>query len=75
MRVSTQIRQQRMQRMIQFIQQEFGTSERAITRVLAAEPQIARDNLQYALWMHGAIDAKQLSQLNQWLICHGLGTA
>lgn len=52
---------------IQFVMREFGLSEAAIARVLEADPQLARDNFQYALWMHGAINAQQLARLNQWL--------
>jgi len=67
MRASSTTSERLLYHTIQFVRREFGLSEAAIARVLEAEPQLARDNLQYALWMHGAINAQQLARLNQWL--------
>ncbi len=67
MRVSTDPKKRLLYQMVQFMQREFGLSEAAIARVVDADPQLARDNLQYALWMHGAITSQQLATLNQWL--------
>ncbi len=67
MRVRHSAKKRLLTQIVRFVQQEFGVSDAAIARVLEADPKLARDNLQYALWMHGAINAQQLARVNQWL--------